>query len=241
MASSMLEQMTPEQVFLVKQAMEEMDRHYDEAKHMLRNAEDGRSEWHSTRGSAHYAVGLLIRNGEGDVERACAVLDEVLNLQFDAPDEIFHGTFKTSPQAADPPRGGYPWKRFGPGFAYYVTSMLEKISDHLAEELGAEPPALPVLLPPDAFSLPQAAANSVSTATKPSNTHFLPLFVLPIINPLLLLFLMTSINITGDERFYFDTCYMTYYKSQLRSTISHKFSIISEIFSRFLKDILSNS
>ncbi|MGN8769259.1 hypothetical protein ACTNDP_06860 [Paenibacillus barengoltzii] len=137
MAGSMLEHMTPEQVFLVKQAMEEMDRHYDEAKHLLRNAEDGRSEWHSTRGSAHYAVGLLIRNGEGDTERACAVLNEVLNLQLDAPDEIFHGTFKTAPQAADPPRGGYPWKRFGPGFAYYVTSLLEKISGHLAEELGA--------------------------------------------------------------------------------------------------------
>lgn len=138
MAGSMLEQMTREQVFLVEQAMEEMDRHYDEEKRMLRNAEDGRGDRHSTRGSAHYAVGLLIRNGEGDVERACAVLDQVLKQQLDAPDEIFHGTFKTSPQAAEPPRGGYPWKRFGSGFAYYLTSTLEKISGHLAEELGAE-------------------------------------------------------------------------------------------------------
>lgn len=133
----MLEQMTPEQVFLVKQAMEEMDRHYDEEKRMLRNAEGGRSERHSTRGSAHYAVGLLIRNGEGDLDRACAVLDQVLEQQFDAPDEIYHGTFKTSPQAAEPPSGGYPWKRFGPGFAYYLSSTLDRISGHLAEELGA--------------------------------------------------------------------------------------------------------
>ncbi|MBW4838649.1 MAG: hypothetical protein KZY74_04580 [Paenibacillaceae bacterium] len=136
MTGRMLEQMTPEQVFLVKQAMEEMDRHYDEKKRMLRNAEDGRGEWHSTRGSAHYAVGLLIRNGEGDLDRACAVLDQVLRQQFDAPNEIYHGTFKTSPQSAEPPRGGYPWKRFGPGFAYYLASTLEKISGHLADELG---------------------------------------------------------------------------------------------------------
>ncbi|MDU4696128.1 MAG: hypothetical protein E6Y08_09955 [Paenibacillus sp.] len=138
MAGSMLKLMTREQVFLVEQAMEEMDRYYDEEKRMLRNVEDGRGDRHSTRGSAHYAVGLLIRNGGGDVERACAVLDQVLKQQLDAPDEIFHGTFKTSPQAAEPPRGGYPWKRFGPGFAYYLTSTLEKISGHLAEELGAE-------------------------------------------------------------------------------------------------------
>lgn len=74
----MLDQLTAEQLFLVRQAMAEMDSHYDEEMHMLWNVEDGEGKRHSTRGSAHYAVGLLIRNGAGDLERACAVLNKVL-------------------------------------------------------------------------------------------------------------------------------------------------------------------
>ncbi|MUG25219.1 hypothetical protein GNQ08_22895 [Paenibacillus macerans] len=133
----MLDQLTAEQLFLVRQAMAEMDSHYDEEMHMLWNVEDGEGKRHSTRGSAHYAVGLLIRNGAGDLERACAVLNKVLELQLDRPDEVYHGTFKTSPEAAEPPAGGFPWKSFGPGFAYYMTRTLEAISDKLADELGA--------------------------------------------------------------------------------------------------------
>ncbi|WP_246061847.1 hypothetical protein [Paenibacillus oralis] len=114
-----------------------MDIHYDEEMHMLWNVEDGGGKRHSTRGSAHYAVGLLIRNGAGDLERACAVLNKVLEMQLDRPDEIYHGTFKTSPEAAEPPAGSFPWKSFGPGFAYYMARTLEAISAKLADELGA--------------------------------------------------------------------------------------------------------
>lgn len=136
MTGSLLKQLTKEQSFLVHQAMAEMDGHYDTEMRMLRNVEDGRDNRHSTRGSAHYAVGLLIRHGEGDLEKACGVLDKVLEMQLDFPNEIFHGTFRTSPQAPEPPIGGFPWKSFGPGFAHYVTDTLEKIADKLAEQLG---------------------------------------------------------------------------------------------------------
>lgn len=137
MTVSMLDRLATEQMFLVQQAMAEMDSHYDEEMRMLWNVENGDNKRHSTRASAHYAVGLLIRNGPGDRDRACAVLHSVLDMQLDCPGEIYHGTFKTSPQTAAPPLGGYPWNQFGPGFAHYMTSALETISNKLSMALGA--------------------------------------------------------------------------------------------------------
>lgn len=126
--SAMLEKMTEEQRFLVRQSMEHMDRYYDESMGLLRNSEDGELTRHSTRGSSHYAVGLLLRGAPGDFERACRVMERVLDMQFDCPDEIYHGTFRTSPQAGHPPAGNYPWRSLGQGHAYFLASTFEKIS-----------------------------------------------------------------------------------------------------------------
>ncbi|MGO4369292.1 hypothetical protein AB4Z21_00580 [Paenibacillus sp. MCAF20] len=129
--------MSEEQQFLLAQSMSMMDAIYDERAAMLWNEEDGDRESHSTRASAHYAVGLLMRGGPGDRERACEVLHRVMDMQFDDPEEIYYGTFRTSPEAKVPPKGHFPWKSFGPGFSYYLTSTLERIADKLSGELAA--------------------------------------------------------------------------------------------------------
>lgn len=127
MAHAKLETMTQEQRFLVRQSMAQMDRHYDEEMGLLRNSADRELAGHSTRGSAHYAVGLLLRGEPGDLERACTVMARVLDMQYDCPGEIYHGTFRRSPQDDHPPVGNYPWLSLGPGHAYFLASTLEKI------------------------------------------------------------------------------------------------------------------
>lgn len=147
MKPSLLDEMTYEQRYLVNQAVEEMDRHYDDAENMLREGKDR----HGTRESAHYALGLLIRNAPGDAGRAFKVLGRVLDMQFDFPEEIYHGTFKTAPQAPNPPSGNFPWKSFAPGFAFFLDDTFRKVGKQLAElaasdDGGADPTAVKLRL-----------------------------------------------------------------------------------------------
>ncbi|MCI3922186.1 hypothetical protein MO973_18315 [Paenibacillus sp. TRM 82003] len=128
-----LETMTTEQRFLLTQAMGEMERHYDADARMLGDA----SGKHSTRESAHYALGLLVRGNPGDLERACDVLGRVIEMQLDAPDEIYHGTFRTSPEAAPPPAGHMAWKTFGPGFAYSIDDTMDRVFESFLERIAA--------------------------------------------------------------------------------------------------------
>ncbi|XEC94113.1 hypothetical protein AB6A23_22690 [Paenibacillus tarimensis] len=161
MTISMMDRMTEEQQFLINQAMEHMDAYYDESMSMLRNCEDGDLERHSTRGSAHYAVGLLIRRQSGDLERACKVLAKVMDMQFDCPEEIYHGTFRTSPQAENPPAGNYPWKSFAPGFAYFLSDTVGKITAQFMQQLEREMPHMTIADRREAGRALEAAADQV--------------------------------------------------------------------------------
>lgn len=131
----MTEHMRDEQLYLIHHAMADMDGNYDHAMKLLRDKDN--QDQHYTRGSAHYALGLLIRNAPGDYERACEVLGKVLDMQYDCPDEIYHGTFRTAPQEPHPPIGNLPWKTFAPGFAYFLNDTFEKISAQLVDMLSS--------------------------------------------------------------------------------------------------------
>lgn len=120
MTQVMIDGLSERQRYLVVQAMALMDSLYDEAMELVIDEEE--SDRHNTRSSAHYALGLLIRGGAGDAQRACRLLDQVMNLQFNCPDEIYHGTFRVSPQAA-PPAENYEWKKFAPGFAFFSVKL----------------------------------------------------------------------------------------------------------------------
>ncbi|KAJ6455479.1 hypothetical protein C8R45DRAFT_1036459 [Mycena sanguinolenta] len=58
--------------------------------------------FNSPRYSAWYAVGLLARNGQGDVETASEMLKDVISFQFTDPNTNWYGTFKSVPSAPDP-------------------------------------------------------------------------------------------------------------------------------------------
>lgn len=136
MTQAMINRLTEKQRHLVDQAMALMDSFYDAEMELLIDEEQ--SDRHNTRSSAHYALGLLIRSGEGDQERAAGLLNKVMDLQFNVPDEIYHGTFRVSPQAALPPAGNYNWKEFAPGFAYFLSETTDKIGKRLGAALSRE-------------------------------------------------------------------------------------------------------
>lgn len=106
---------------LAEDTLELMDRAYDPAMGLLwKDAGDPKAAdtgpRHDVRSSAYYAAGLLVRQGPGDLDRACAVLGRVIDNQYDAPGELFHGTFKRSPQDLLPVPSPRPWKSLDPGF-----------------------------------------------------------------------------------------------------------------------------
>ncbi|MBB3111637.1 hypothetical protein FHS18_003705 [Paenibacillus phyllosphaerae] len=118
--------MTQEQQFLVTQSMAYMDRHYNAGMGLLK---DESGAYHSTRASAHYVLGLLLRNAPGDRERAVVAIERVLDTQLIAPGEIYHATFRASPEAASPPAGRMAWGAFPPSIAYSLPETLDSIFD----------------------------------------------------------------------------------------------------------------
>ncbi|UKS25090.1 hypothetical protein LOZ80_26315 [Paenibacillus sp. HWE-109] len=133
MSHTLKEEITDDKLYLIDHALADMDVYYDADMQLLWDKDD--PDRHYTRGSAHYALGLLIRDNPGDFERACDVITKVMDMQYDCPEEIYHGTFRTSPQDPPPPLGNYPWKTFAPGFAYFLDSSLDKISNQLSNLL----------------------------------------------------------------------------------------------------------
>ncbi|MCG7376606.1 hypothetical protein MH215_06335 [Paenibacillus sp. ACRSA] len=136
MTEQVLEHMTKAQQHLVNQSMAYMDGLYVDDARLIQSYEN--TEELDTRGSAHYALGLLLRNGEGDAHRAEQVIQKVLAMQYEAPDEIYHGTFRTRPDVSDPPRGNYNWKEFAPGTAYFLERTFEKVSAKFIDALWNE-------------------------------------------------------------------------------------------------------
>ncbi|MGQ8875135.1 hypothetical protein [Paenibacillus sp. TSA_86.1] len=137
MTQPMVKMMSNQQQHLVRQSMAMMDRFYDDEVALLRSFEDDSSQY-GTRGSAHYALGLLIRQESGDVGKAIRVLHKVLDYQYDAPEEIYHGTFATQTNDEHPPIGHYAWKSFAPGTAYFLERTFEKVSAQFIHNLQQE-------------------------------------------------------------------------------------------------------
>jgi len=72
---------------------------------------------HLVRESGWYALGLLIRDNEHDLERALRALDVILTHQFDEPGQPYHGTFLRAPEEPHPPAEPLEWKHYDPKLA----------------------------------------------------------------------------------------------------------------------------
>ncbi|UUZ82350.1 hypothetical protein LJK88_49575 [Paenibacillus sp. P26] len=62
----------------------------------------------------------------------------MMDMQYDCPEEIYHGTFRTAPQVPRPPSGNFPWKTFAPGFSFFLADTFGKIAEQLGDQAARE-------------------------------------------------------------------------------------------------------
>ncbi|MEZ4668293.1 MAG: hypothetical protein R3E39_10290 [Anaerolineae bacterium] len=79
---------------------------------------------HIVRDSVWYAMGLLMRQQDGDVERALATIEAVLSYQFDEPEAVYHGTFYRYVGEPHPPtESAVIWKDYDPNWREFICTV----------------------------------------------------------------------------------------------------------------------
>ena len=108
-----------------------MDHYWDEAMGLLRSPGDVADprhpqpdNSHMVRESAWYALGLFLRNGSGDVERAIRALEAILTFQFDEPGKVYHGTFYREPEEPHPPEPATEWQHYDPNWREFIITTI---------------------------------------------------------------------------------------------------------------------
>lgn len=95
---------------------------------------------HLVRDSIWYALGLLMRQETGDIERAMRIIRAVLRYQFDEPGRVYHGTFRRAPEEPTPPPDhAVEWKDYDPNWREFICTvflvMLDAYGPLLPEEM----------------------------------------------------------------------------------------------------------
>ena len=104
--------MSDRQVWLFEETMRRLDAQYDDTVGLLTHSFRARI-MHDIRGSGHYALGLFVRDEAGDRERACKILEHVLDAQFlSDPSMVFYGGFPFDDRMPEPPREPSPGDHF---------------------------------------------------------------------------------------------------------------------------------
>ncbi|MBZ0301984.1 MAG: hypothetical protein K8J31_19705 [Anaerolineae bacterium] len=97
---------------------------------------------HMVRDSIWYALGLLMRQDEGDIDRALKITRAVLRDQFDEPGRVYHGTFRRAPEEPlPPPDHAVEWKDYDPNWREFICTiflvMMREYGPLLPEDLQA--------------------------------------------------------------------------------------------------------
>jgi len=118
------------------------DRHWDAEAGLLAFSYGRRTgvprKVHIVRNSIWYALGLLLRNGSGDTDKACRTISAVLDNQFDEPGTPFHGTFYRWVGEAHPPEDATMWKDYDPNWRQFIGLGLAMILDEYSGRLPGE-------------------------------------------------------------------------------------------------------
>lgn len=81
------------------------------------------------RNSSWYALALLMRQADGDLERATRTIDAVLATQFDEPNAPYHGTFPRWLGEPHPPVDAVMWRDYDPNWRQFVGTIWALILD----------------------------------------------------------------------------------------------------------------
>lgn len=117
------------------------DRWWDPAAGLLWNPDGAFEELpagrtvHLVPQSAWYAAALLLRGGDGDLARASRVLPAVLDTQYDAPGEVWDGTFARFQEWPVPPPDATVWVDYDPNWRQFVGTTFSLVLSDLAEGL----------------------------------------------------------------------------------------------------------
>lgn len=120
----------------VSSGKQELSRNQKEIKSRLRS-----HRTHDVRRTSFYALGLLLRNRQGDTERAIKALNAVLDQQIDQPGLLYHGTFYRSPEESPPPTNPQDlmWTHYDPNWRQFIGTtlaiILEEYEKRLPEQL----------------------------------------------------------------------------------------------------------
>ncbi len=111
-----------------------MDRDWDPERGLLWAMPDVVEPWgnehepyHIVRESAWYALGLLMRDRDGDTGRAVQALEAILPLQFDEPGKVYHGTFYRAPEEPHPPEPAVEWKHYDPNWREFIITTISVV------------------------------------------------------------------------------------------------------------------
>jgi hypothetical protein len=97
-----------------------------------------RSRRHLVRETSWYALGLLMRGGDGDRDKAIRAFEAVLDNQIDDPSQPFHGTFQRSPEEPRPPqRYARLFVEYDPNWREFIGTTLLMILEEYADQLPA--------------------------------------------------------------------------------------------------------
>lgn len=115
-------------------SMQLSDSFYDDSAKLVHNpyargADGGHGErgQYMVRESSWYALGLLIRDGKGDRERAAQVLDAVLGQQFTEPEARWYGTYRRTPEEPTPSSSAIMWKNYDPNWRHFIGTTFAMI------------------------------------------------------------------------------------------------------------------
>ena len=117
------------------------DRWWDPDAGLLWNPDDAFEELPAGRSvhlvpqSAWYAAGLLLRGSEGDLARASSVLTAVLDTQYDAPGEVWDGTFARFQEWPVPSSDATIWVDYDPNWRQFIGTTFSLVLSDLAEGL----------------------------------------------------------------------------------------------------------
>jgi hypothetical protein len=117
---------------MAERSLDWLDRRWDAAAGLVRMPGDALYEddraaatVHLVRETAWYAVGLLMRDADGDRARAVRAASALLDYQFDTPGQPYHGTWYRSPHEPAPPADNpIIWKDYDPNWREFIGTAL---------------------------------------------------------------------------------------------------------------------
>ena len=143
-----LDKLPPASRSLFDIAMQTMDSSWDPEAHLVRypagfSGHPGSpNPRHMVRETGNYALGLLMRDGNGDRERAAEGLTAVLSQQFLKQSDPWYGTFRRTPEEPDPSGAAtVMWANYDPNWRVFIGTTFELILIEFPERV---PPSLAI-------------------------------------------------------------------------------------------------